>query len=121
MIETSLMTHLKSVLASQVADRVFYVTAPQKVEAPYVVFRKTPLTPFYAHDGAAGMAQSHFEFYIYAETYKGCKDIVALFDLTNGTLEGTVIGSCMKTGENDGYENSLFVIELDYLIIHQED
>lgn len=130
-IEQAILNELldDSTVTDLVGRKLYYVTAPQDVVAPYVVFFKVSGPRVYSHDGASQLANPRFQFSCFATTYYEAKQIVEAirdaleaFSGTMGGDSGTEVGSCFLVNETDIYEadTRLFHIAVDYLIWHEE-
>lgn len=131
LIEQAILTALfaNASVKGVVADRIYYVQAPQGVTAPYVVFFKVSGPRVHSHDGASGLAHPRFQFSCFAKTYAAAKQIAGYIQTVlqgySGTLGGTggvTVRGCFYENETDLYEpdTGLFHIALDFYIWHKE-
>ena len=130
-IEQALSKELLAVdgVTDLIAQRLYYVKAPQNVTKPYVVFFKASGPREYSHDGASNLARPRFQFSCFATTYYVAKQIaeairavIEAFSGTMGGAGGVEVGSCFCINESDIYEDNtqLFHVAVDYLIWHKE-
>lgn len=115
---------IRSLISSLCSGRVYYVTAPQDVTLPYIVFFKVSAPREHSHQGASGLARIRVQFSIYSETYLEAKQtaqaLQAILQGYQGTSESVVIDSILYDNEVDIYENNFYSIMADYLIWHRE-
>jgi hypothetical protein len=129
MIESAFMSLLIDDydLADLVDDRVYYNTAPQDVEVPYIVLFKIAGPREHSHDGVSHLAHPRFQFSVFANTYLEAKQVTqaiqGILDCFQGESEGILIESCLYINEVDMYEpqTNLHHIASDYEIYHKED
>jgi hypothetical protein len=130
-IEQALLTYLltQSGLTALVASRIYYVKAPQDVTEPYIIMLKVSSPRNHSYDGSSHLAESRFQFSIFATTYKETKDIAiqlqnALQGKTGniGTAPGVDVGGIFYDNETDLYEveTGLFHCAVDYRVIHYD-
>jgi len=76
-IEQALQTVLSedATVSGYVDDRIFYVKAPPKAKAPYIVFAKLSAPRDMTLTGASGLVRGRFEFECYSATYMQAKEI----------------------------------------------
>lgn len=131
LIEQAIKTELTSTtaLTALVGQRIYYVKAPQDVEAPYIVFFKVTGPRVHSHDGASSLAHPRFQFSIFADTYYMAKQIAeqlqtALqgFNGTMGTGAGVEVGAVFYEDETDFWEkeSKLYHVACDYIFWHTE-
>jgi hypothetical protein len=133
-IEQALKTYLEAQagLTALLGDgKIYYVTAPQQVTAPYLLMTKISSVRMHSHSGSSHLAKSRFQFTIYGAEgdggYKSCKDIAAQLKTALqgktgniGDSPGVDIGSCLYDDETDGYDNGFLTLSVDYLIQHYD-
>ena len=130
-IEQALSKELLAVdgVTDLIAQRLYYVKAPQNVTKPYVVFFKASGPREYSHDGASNLARPRFQFSCFATIYYVAKQIaeairavIEAFSGTMGGAGGVEVGSCFCINESDMYEDDtrLYHVAIDYLIWHKE-
>ncbi|MDD4985867.1 MAG: DUF3168 domain-containing protein [Dehalococcoidales bacterium] len=116
---------IHSLINSLCEGRVYYVSAPQDVTAPYIVFLKVSAPREHAHDGAAGLARVRFQFSIFSSTYLAAKQTAqamqAILQGYQGTSEGIYIHVCLYDNETDMYENNFYHVAVDYIVWHREE
>ncbi len=128
MIEHALKLELEAQagLSALIGDRLYYVTAPQDVAEPYVVFFKVSSVREHSHDGASNLATSRFQFSVFAQTYYEAKLVAAQIQLA---LQGKhqIIGgvgglhaSITYDNETDMFENNLYHVALEFLVMHSD-
>lgn len=127
-IENAIRAHLllQSGLTALVGTRIYYMTAPQNVTNPYIVFFRVSAVPEYSLAGHSNLINARFQFDIYADTYYETKQIaaqiqLALQDKCNETIGGSsgVNVSIQQENEQDLYEN-VFRCVVEYLIQYNE-
>jgi hypothetical protein len=99
--------------------KVYYVTAPQKVTTPYIVLTKISNIPGYTLTGESGLFQARIQISIFADTYKSAKETAEAVDAILSGYQGTSESAeltAFKENETDFYEDSLFQINIDYMI-----
>ncbi len=115
---------IRSLISGLCSGRVYYVTAPQDTETPYIVFIKVSGPREHSHDGASNLAIVRMQFSIFSTTYKSAKEtaqaLQAILQSYQGTSEGVYIYSSTYDNEVDFYENDLFHVAVDYKIAHKE-
>lgn len=116
-------------LVALINNRLDYVKAPQDIAKPYVVFFKVSDPREHSHQGASALARARFQFSIFAETYKECKQIAKQIQISlqgysgiMGGEEGVFVGGCFYVDETDNYEpqTQLYHVSVDYVIWHKE-
>lgn len=93
-------------LAALIDNRLWATRAPQKVDAPYVVWQTVSGFESYAHDGPTGLEEGRVQFNIFADTVSACEEIRdAIKDRIagmNGALGATVrVGFCFFDNDID--------------------
>jgi hypothetical protein len=130
-IEQALLTYLltQGGLTAITSTRIYYSRAPQDVTEPYIVFFKVSSPRSHSYGGSSHLAESRFQFSIFADTYKETKDIAvqlqASLDCKTGnigTAPGVDIGASFYDNETDLYEpeTGLFHCALDFRILHYD-
>jgi len=128
-IENALHIHLlaQSGLTALIGQKLYYVTAPQTVVAPYVVFFKVSAVPEYCLTGHCGLINARFQFSIFADTYHETKLIsrqiqLALQDKCNQVIGGAggVNVSVQFENEQDLFEAGTFHCPVEYFIQYNE-
>jgi hypothetical protein len=128
-IEHALKTYLEaqSGLTALISDRLYYVTAPQDVTAPYLVMTKISAVREQCQAGSSHLARSRFQFTIVSETYRTAKLIAAQLQSAlqgcvgnKGDSPGVYIYSCTYDNETDLYENDFHQLVLDFFISHED-
>lgn len=130
-IELAILTELgnASALTALVSNRIYYVRAPQNVTTPYIVFFKVSSIRNHSHDGSSHLAVSRFQFSIFADTYKECKDIAVQIQSSLQGKSGNVgdspyvaVGSIFYLDETDMYETDtgLYHVAVDYEVTHYD-
>lgn len=76
-METELKTYLRAHagLVALVGARTYPGKAPQQVEKPYCVYRKSGNERMYSHQGNSGLDKAQIEVNCYAETYLQAKAV----------------------------------------------
>jgi hypothetical protein len=127
-IENAIRAHLvdQAGLTALVSTRIYYMTAPQTVTNPYVVFFKVSAVPEYSLTGHSGLTTARFQFDIYADTYYETKLIAAqlataIQDKCNEVIGGSsgVNVSVQQENEQDLYEDCFHCI-VEYFIQYNE-
>lgn len=123
MIESTIKTYLESQsgLTSLIADRIFYVSAPQDVETPYIVMTKVSDRLEQSLIGSSGLSTARIQFSIFAETYYDTRLISAQIQSALVGKVGTVSThyiSCVFDGEFDLYDSGagLYQLAMDFII-----
>jgi hypothetical protein len=128
-IEHALKTYLEaqSGLTALVSDRIYYVTAPQDVDAPYLVMTKISSVREHCMAGSSHLAHTRFQLTIVSETYRTAKLIAAqLQDALQGISglkgddPGVYIYACHYDNETDLYDNGFYQLALDFMISHED-
>ena len=128
-IENALHIHLlaQTGLTALIGQKLYYVTAPQTVVAPYVVFFKVSAVPEYCLTGHSGLINARFQFSIFADTYYETKLIarqiqLALQDKCNQVIGGVggVNVSVQFENEQDLFEAGIFHCPVEYFIQYNE-
>jgi len=130
-VEHALLKHLlaQTALAALIEERLYYVTAPQDVQMPYVVFFKVSATRGRTLTASSHLVNSRFQFSIFSQTYYTAKQIaeqiqLALQDKNNEIIGGTggVRVSIQYDGEQDLFEpeTELYHVPVEYLIDYNE-
>jgi len=128
-IEHAIRSHLlaQSALVALIGQKLYYVTAPQTVDDPYVVFFKVSAVPEYSLTGHSKLINARFQFSIFANTYLMTKQIgaqiqLALQDKCNQVIGGGVNVSVQFENEQDLYEaeSGLFHCPVEYFIQYNE-
>lgn len=112
-----------SLISSLCDGRVYYVTAPQDVGTPYIVFFKVSAPRQHSHDGASGLVRVRMQFSIFSDTYLEAKEtaqaLQAILQGYRGTSEEVDIQAIFYEDENDFYDE-LYHVACDYMIWHKE-
>ena len=128
-IENALHIHLlaQTGLTALIGQKLYYVTAPQTIVAPYVVFFKVSAVPEYCLTGHSGLINARFQFSIFADTYYETKLIsrqiqLALQDKCNQVIGGVggVNVSVQFENEQDLFEAGIFHCPVEYFIQYNE-
>ena len=130
-IENAIRLHLlaQPALVTLIGQKLYYVTAPQTVENPYVVFLKVSAVPEYSLTGHSGLINARFQFSIFADTYYETKLIAAQIQLALQDKCNEVIGgvggvnvSVQFENEQDLYEaeSGTFHCPVEYFIQYNE-
>jgi hypothetical protein len=130
-IENALLTYLgaQGGLTALVSTRIYYVKAVQNTAYPYIVFFKVSSPRNHSYSGSSHLAESRFQFSIFAETYNETKSIAAQLQTALqgktgniGTSPGVDVGATFYSNETDMYEEStgLYHCALDFLILHYD-
>ena len=128
-IENALHIHLlaQTGLTALIGQKLYYVTAPQTVEEPYIVFFKVSAVPEYCLTGHCGLINARFQFSIFADTYYETKLIsrqiqLALQDKCNQVIGGVggVNVSVQFENEQDLFEAGIFHCPVEYFIQYNE-
>jgi hypothetical protein len=114
-----------SLISSLCDGRVYYVSAPQDVESPYMVFFKVSAPREHSHEGASGLVRTRFQFSVFSSTYLAAKQAVqslqGILQGYQGTSEGIYIYASLYDNETDMFEENLYHVAVDYIIWHRED
>ena len=130
-IEHAIRSHLlaQSALVALIGQKLYYVTAPQTVDDPYVVFFKVSAVPEYSLTGHSKLINARFQFSIFASTYLMTKQIAAQIQLALQDKCNQVIGgvggvnvSVQFEDEQDLFEaeSGLFHCPVEYFIQYNE-
>jgi len=118
---------LNTNLTHLVSGRIYYVSAPQDVQTPYIVFFKVTAPREHSHDGASSLVNARFQFSVFDVTYKKCKEIAEEIRLSiqgfSGYMGGGVyVNGCFYIDEIDNYEveTKLYHLAVDYSLWHHE-
>ena len=116
-IENAIRLHLLAQpgLTALIGQKLYYVTAPQKVENPYVVFFKVSAVPEYSLTGHSGLINARFQFSIFADTYYETKLIATQIQLALQDKCNEVIGGVGGVNVSVQYENETDLYESDSL------
>jgi hypothetical protein len=110
-------------LTAIVGDRIYYVTAPEKVATPYLVLSKVSALRDHVHSGPAGLASVRMQVSIIADTYLGTKEIATLIQTTlqgfRGQSESMDIDGIFYMNEVDIYDG-IYILAVDYQVLHKE-
>lgn len=114
-------------VAALVANRIYYVTAPQKVTAPYLVISKVSgARQPYAHGATINFTSPRFQVSIFATTYLAAKQIAqavqAVLGDYKGTSESTAIEATFYDNEVDYYDEDIgfYSVAMDFLVWYKE-
>lgn len=127
-IEDAIQYHLTNYagLSALVGTRIYYVTAPQNVATPYIVFFRVSSVPEYSLAGHSNLINARFQFDIYADTYYETRLIAAQIQLAIQDKCNEVIGgsggvtvSVQQENEQDLYEDIYHCI-VEYFIQYNE-
>jgi hypothetical protein len=134
-IEQALLTYLQAqgglttLVGASPNTRIYYSRAPQDVTESYIVFFKVSSPRSHSYSGSSHLAESRFQFSIFAETYKETKDIAAQLQTALdcktgniGTAPGVDMGAAFLDNETDLYESEtgLYHCALDFRILHYD-
>lgn len=113
-----------SLISTLCDERIYYVSAPQDVTLPYIVFFKVSALREHSHDGASGLARIRIQFSIFADTYLEAKEIAQTLQVIlqgySGISEGVNINGIFYENETDFYEEGRYYVNADYIIWHKE-
>lgn len=122
MIEEDLYSHLSTFtgLTALVGDRVYPVTAPQTVQAPFCVFFKVSDARIYSHQGFSGLERVRVQISCYAETYLEAKQVA---EQVTAAMEAWLaanvkVQASFQENELDMYdsETGLYHVPVDFFI-----
>jgi hypothetical protein len=130
-VEHALLKHLlaQTALAALVGERIYYVSAPQDVQTPYIIFFKVSATRERSLTGTSHFVNSRFQFSIFSETYYEAKQIAGQIQLALQDKNNEIIGgesgvrvSIQYDNEQDVYESEsgLYHIPVEYLVDYNE-
>ena len=130
-VENAIRSHLlaQAGLTALIADKLYYVTAPQNVAAPYVVFFKVSAVPVYSLSGESRLVNARFQFSIFAGSYLETKQIAAQIQLALQDKCNQVIGGAGGVNVSVQFENEqdlyvpdpgLFHCPVEYFIQYNE-
>ena len=128
-IENALRIHLLAALTALLGNKIYYVTAPQDVETPYVVFFKVSEVRSVTLTGTGDTVNARIQFSIFADTYYETKQTAEQIKLAlHGKCQETIGGagglsvSCQYEDETDLYESDslTFHCAADYFIQFNE-
>jgi hypothetical protein len=128
LIEQALLTELlnQAALTNIIADRLYYVKAPQDVEEPYIVFFKVSSPREHSLTGASGLATARFQFSIFSMTYLEAKQIAGHIQLAlqgmNKVIGGAggVYANILYDNEIDLTEDEVYHVAQEFIVIHSE-
>lgn len=113
-----------SLISSLCDGRVYYVTVPQDVETPYIVFFKVSAPREHSHQGASGLVRARFQFSIFSKEYLEAKQtaqaLQSILQGYQGISEDVEIQAIFYENETDSFENNFYFIAVDYMIWHKE-
>jgi hypothetical protein len=129
-VEHALKTYLEdqSGLAALIGEKLFYVTAPQDTEEPYVILFKVSETLQQSHDGNSHLATARVQFSVFADTYLEVKQIAAQIKAAligrtglTGDSPGVYIYEIAFDNETDMYESEVNIhhLALEFLVTYQ--
>ncbi len=129
-VEHALKTFLEDQpgLAALIGEKLYYVTAPQDVQEPYVILFKVSETLQQSHDGNSHLATARIQFSIFADTYLEVKQIAAQIKAAligrtgfTGDSPGLYIYDILFDNETDMYESevSVYHLVLEFLVTYQ--
>lgn len=129
MIEHALRTILAADdgVSGIVGDRIYYVIAPQKTAAPYLIISGVAKAADHTHDGPSGLREARVQMSAFGESYMDVSDLTqAVKDCLDGFIgesEGVLIEKCLYINEVDMYEpgTGLQFKPSDYEIYYKED
>jgi len=105
-------------LIALVGDKIYAVTAPQGIIAPFVVFQKISPGRKYAMGGYVGIQETRFQISCFADNYETNKNIAGQ---VTAALESWTGATVYQEGESDIFEKETerYHIPLDYKIWYQ--
>ena len=129
-VEHALKTFLEDqpCLAALIGEKLYYVTAPQDVQEPYVILFKVSETLQQSHEGNSHLATARIQFSIFAVTYLEVKQIAAQIKTAligrtgfTGDSPGLYIYDILFDNETDMYESevSVYHLVLEFLVTYQ--
>lgn len=117
-IENAIRNELLTPLSSFVGTRIYYATAPQDVDTPYVVFLKVSDVRDVSLTGTGNTVNARFQFSVYADTYYETKQIAeAIRDALQGKCQ-EVIGGVGGVTVNIQFEDETDIYDPGALIYH---
>lgn len=124
-VEQALQEHLmdQSDLTALIGDKLYYLTAPQDVESPYIVMTQIDAPAETSLDGKLGLTRYRFQFSIFSETLYTARQIKdALHTALHGKHEviKTLYLTIFYDNEVEIYESETGLIHLaaDYIILN---
>lgn len=113
-------------VSALIGTRCYPYLAPQDQGLPAIAYQKISGSPFYAHDGEAGLSQARIMISNVDDDYAGAKALARAVRDALSAYQGTaatvyVDGGLLKL-EVDGYgaENQMHVVRQDYLITFRD-
>jgi hypothetical protein len=129
MIEHAVRTILKSDdgVSAIAGDRIYYLVAPEKTPAPYIVISGVAKAADHTHDGPSGLREARIQVSAFADSYLDVSDLTQAvkdcLDGFTGQSEGVTIEKCLYINEVDMYEpnTGLQFKPSDYEIYYKEE
>lgn len=94
-------------VTDMVATRIFALTAPETIKAPFIVFVRDSVEPIYTKSGRE-YDQSSVTILIFSKEYSNSIDILkavrAALEWVKGTYNDVEIGDARVTGIDEGYD-----------------
>jgi len=118
-IESDIFTALSGYggLSALVVSRIYPIKAPQKPTYPMIVYRRISNNELNALDGSAGLANSRFQFSVYANTYISASSVSDQIKLAMAASTITSLQiSRIDLDFDDSSEN--YSIAIDFSVWH---
>ena len=109
---------LQAGLTALVGTKIYYVNAPQDVEAPYIVFSKVSEVRGVSLDGTGGAVNARVQFSIFADTYYETKLIAAQIKTALHGKCQELIGGVGGVNVSIQYEDEVDLYGSDSLAFH---
>ncbi|NFV79998.1 DUF3168 domain-containing protein [Magnetospirillum aberrantis] len=134
MSELAIYTLLKNApaVSALAGARIYPLTAPTKVQTPYITYQRISGDRWRSCDGPTGTAQPRIQVDAYATTYAAAKALAKVirktldgFIGTATTTEGPMrIGGISLETDQDLYEDDvdpkLYRVQMDFMVTHDE-
>jgi hypothetical protein len=118
-IEDALQYHLSNYAGlAALVTKVDYVKAPDKTEAPYIVFQKVSDVREISLDATGDSVNARFQFSIFADTYYETKLIAAQLRLALHKKKNEVVGGVGGVRISAQFEDETDLYDVGALYFH---
>jgi hypothetical protein len=113
-------------VSALIGTRCYPYLVPQDQALPAVAYQKISGSPFYAHDGEAGLSQARIQINNVDDDYAGAKALAravrSALSAYTGTAATVKLDGAFLQIEVDGFGegNQIYVVRQDYLITFEE-
>ncbi len=124
-VEQALNTHLlaQSGLTALIGEKIYYLTAPQDVEEPYIVMTQVDAPAESSLTGTLGLTKHRFQFSIFSETLYAAR---LIRDQLHAALHGkheviqTLYLTILYENELEMYETEtgIYHLAVDYIVMN---